>query len=85
MPVGKIQPFRPGQDDVETWLEVVKGYFLANDVNPSAAEHEKKCVATLIASMGLDTYSLLRSLLSPRDPSGEKWDVHPHQPLQTRP
>jgi hypothetical protein len=68
MVIGKISPFNPDKDDFEAWVEVVNNYFVANDVDNA------KAVAVLISSMGLPTYTLLKSLVAPNEPAKQKYD-----------
>jgi len=70
MVVGKIAQFSPETDDFEAWVEVVDGYFVANDIDKSKTP--EKAVAIFIASIGLPTYTLLKSLIAPEDPAKKK-------------
>jgi len=71
MVIGKVSPFNPTQDDFEAWIEVLDGYFLANDIDKQKSP--EKAVAVLISTIGLPTYSLLKNLLAPHDSTKEKF------------
>jgi len=72
MVIGKIAPFRPGQDDFEAWIEVVDSYLLANDIDKTKTP--EKAAAILISCIGLPSYTLLKSLIAPKDPAKEKFE-----------
>lgn len=62
---GHLQEFRPETEDIETYLERVDLYFLAN------ATPDDKQVPIFLNIIGAATYGLLRSLLAPDNPKGK--------------
>lgn len=73
MSVGKINPFVPGSDDIESWVEVLESYLIANAVDKN--KDQEKSVAILLSSLGVPTYSLLRDLASPDKPATKDFDA----------
>lgn len=63
--VGHIEEFNPEKERISAYLERVKLFFVANDVE------EAKQVATLLLVMGGKTYALLSNLLAPDKPSSK--------------
>lgn len=70
MPVGKISEFNPSTDDFESWIGVLTNYLIANDIDATRedAAIKKKAQAILLSSIGVSTYGLLQSLVSPAKP-----------------
>ncbi|XP_011883701.1 PREDICTED: uncharacterized protein K02A2.6-like, partial [Vollenhovia emeryi] len=77
--VGNLKPFDPAIDDIEVWIRTFKAFLLANnmDYSPVSPEEEpssaktlmaRKCVATLLSTLGLSVVGTLISLLSPEEP-----------------
>ena len=67
--IGKIHPFRPGQDDWTMYVERLGHLFVAYGITTA----EKKR-AILLSVIGDDTYKLLSSLLSPDKPGDKSFD-----------
>jgi len=73
MPVGKLNPFDPSTDDFEAWTEILAQYLLANDVDK--VKDSKKALAIFLSSVGVSTYTLLKTLCSPDLPETKKLDA----------
>lgn len=65
--VGQMNVFENGTGDWTTYVERVEQYCLANKV-----EDERK-VAVLLSVMGVKTYNLLRSLITPAKPADKSF------------
>ena len=63
MPIGKIDAFDEANDDWNAYVERIKQYFIANEID------EDKQVAVMLSLMGNKTYGLLRNLAAPAKPS----------------
>ena len=66
--IGKLDPFREGEEKITEYLERVELYLVANDV-PA----EKK-VPVLLSAIGAKTYALLRSLVTPTAPKDKSFE-----------
>ena len=60
--------FNPDEDDWKSYVERLDQYFAANDIT----EAEKKR-ATLLSSVGADTYKLIRNLTTPNGPTSHTY------------
>ena len=65
--LGWIEEFDPAQNDLESYLERLEQYFVANDVM------EAKRTAVLLSVIGAKTYEVLKSLLAPDKPSAKSY------------
>ncbi|KAK3776673.1 hypothetical protein RRG08_049682 [Elysia crispata] len=61
--LGRIEEFDPAQNDLESYLEQLEQYFVANDVT------EAKRTAVLLSVTGAKTYEVLKSLIASDKPS----------------
>ena len=66
--IGNIDVFDETQESWETYVELVKHFFAANDVDDN---HQ---VPTLLSLIGSKTYSLLKDLLLPEKPADKNFD-----------
>ena len=74
--IGQIEPY-DGSSDLVAYLERLELYFVANNVGTIAGgadqavinAADRKRVATLLTLVGAETYLLLKSLVSPRNPA----------------
>ncbi len=66
--IGKLEEFDETRDNWTAYIERVKQYFLANDVD------DEKKVAVLLTMIEGKTYSLLRTLTSPHKPSSKSFE-----------
>ena len=64
----KLKECNPATDSIKPYLERVKLYFQANDVQ------EDRMVPILLSSIGSATYSLLSDLVAPETPSTKSHD-----------
>ena len=60
--IGQIQEFQPDNENFSSYIERVQLFFTANDIA------EDKKIAVLLSMVGSKNYSLLRSLVAPRNP-----------------
>ncbi|KAK9513169.1 hypothetical protein VZT92_026728 [Zoarces viviparus] len=65
---GRIDEFKPENEQWSAYIERMEQFFEANDVA------EDKQVATLLSVMGAATYGLLRNLVQPRKPKDKTFD-----------
>lgn len=65
--IGVLRPFDHNNDDFEMWWGMYEMYLVANDLDTS--KMESKCVGILLSSVGIETYSLLVTLVSPEKPA----------------
>ena len=65
--LGRIEEFDPAQNDLESYLERLEQYFVANDVK------EAKRTAVLLSVIGSKTYEVLKSLVAPDKPSAKSY------------
>ncbi|KAK3773177.1 hypothetical protein RRG08_013763 [Elysia crispata] len=65
--LGRIEEFDPAQKDLESYLERLEQYFVANDVT------EAKRTAVLLSVIGAKTYEVLKSLVAPDKPSAKSY------------
>ncbi|KAK3756465.1 hypothetical protein RRG08_064801 [Elysia crispata] len=65
--LGRIEEFYPAQNDLDSYLERLEQYFVANDVM------EAKRTAVLLSVIGLKTYELPKSLVAPDKPSAKSY------------
>lgn len=83
--IGNLKPFDPTVDDIEVWIRTFKTFLLANNMKctPSIAQGsadttktfmERRCVATLLSTLGLTVVGTLMSLLSPDQPEDKTLD-----------
>ncbi|XP_039303912.1 uncharacterized protein K02A2.6-like [Solenopsis invicta] len=82
--VGNLKPFDPAIDDIEVWTRTFKAFLLANNMEytpivPEEADETKilmsrRCVATLLSTLGLSVVGTLMSLLSPAQPEDKTLD-----------
>jgi hypothetical protein len=64
--IGTLKPFESTADDFVAWEEMFQSFIVANEIDPT---EKKRCVAIFISSIGLPTYTLLQTLLSPDAPT----------------
>ncbi|KAI4903740.1 hypothetical protein NFI96_023318, partial [Prochilodus magdalenae] len=67
--VGTLAPFDNGNQSWEEYCEVFSHSFEANDITNAAKKHD-----ILLSSVGSQTYSLMRNLLSPAKPGEKTYD-----------
>ena len=63
---GTLKSFNSSTDDFEVWKLTFQSFLVANDVDPT--KEKDKARGILLSSLGLDSCSLLMSLLSPDKP-----------------
>ena len=52
----------------EEWCERLDQYFIANDIDQESENGKKRCKAIFLSSVGIKTYSLIRTLCHPDKP-----------------
>ena len=67
--LGKIDEFVPATGDWSQYIERMNQFFIANEI---FEEPRKKAI--LLSSGGAETFSLLRNLVAPAQPSGKSYD-----------
>ena len=67
--LGTLQEFKPEVETITAYLERLKAYYDANDVQSG------KRVAVLLSVIGPKTYSILRSLMAPDSPQSKSYDA----------
>ena len=67
--LGTLQEFKPEVETITAYLERLKAYYDANDVQTA------KRVAVLLSVIGPKTYSILRSLMAPDSPQSKSYDA----------
>ena len=65
---GRIDEFKPENEQWSAYIERLEQFFEANDIA------EEKHVATLLSVMGATTYGLLRNLVQPSKPKDKTFD-----------
>ncbi|GFO38215.1 Pol polyprotein [Plakobranchus ocellatus] len=66
--LGRIEEFNPAQNDLESYIERLEQYFVANNVTT-----EEKRTAVLLSVIGPKAYEVLKSLIAPDKPSGKSY------------
>ena len=66
---GRIKEFCPEEETVESYLERIELFFIANEIA------DEKKVAVFLSVIGSKTYTILRSLVAPAKPSEKGFDV----------
>lgn len=66
---GRIGEFNPQREDWTSYIERLKEYFIANDL-----EEATKQKAILLSVVGAETYQLMRSLTAPKKPTEKSFD-----------
>ncbi|XP_041452504.1 uncharacterized protein K02A2.6-like [Lytechinus variegatus] len=69
MNFGRIEEFQPEAGDFQTYIERFEQFLKANDVP------EEKYVAVFLSVIGAKSYALLKSLLSPEQPSQKTYST----------
>jgi len=64
MCVGKLQSFNPSVDDWDSWVKVLENFLLANGVDKAKDKEAARCVAILLSTVSVSTYTLLKYLSS---------------------
>ena len=64
--IGSLTAFQPSTDDFDMWYATFLQFLLANGIDQTKSED--RCRAILLSSVGIETYSLLATLLSPDAP-----------------
>jgi hypothetical protein len=83
--IGNLKPFDPAIDDIEVWTRTFKAFLLANNmeytpvipgepVDATKMLMSRRCVATLLSTLGLSVVGTLMSLLSPAQPEDKTLD-----------
>ena len=57
--ISQLEPLRPKEEHISSYLECVQLFFTANDVKP------ERQVPALLSAIGGKVYNLLRDLLAP--------------------
>ena len=65
--IGQVEPFQPGTDDCEQYVERLEQYFVANNI----AEGWR--LATFLTVIGSKTYALLSNPLAPDKPTAKTY------------
>lgn len=68
--IGVLKPFESTVDDFEAWVDLFNTFLLANNLD--STKEADRCHAIFCSSLGLPTYTLLVSLVSPKAPKDMK-------------
>jgi hypothetical protein len=63
--IGALRPFESTSDDFEAWVDLFRTFLIANEIDETEKD---RCVAIFCSSLGLPTYTLLLSSVSPDQP-----------------
>lgn len=74
MAIGKISPFNASTDDFDSWVSVLTSFFTANGITQTSSEEKIKVVAIFLSSVGISSFTVLKDLCAPAQPSDKTFD-----------